>query len=172
MFRIREAARSANALLRRGIVGALRRTSCVESGMNDPTREHHERENAVNHPSTQEPRAHEAGLRRLPRVIAGIRNRLLPHLHSASEPCRIPAPVRIPVRRPMPRLSLAPVGLALGLALTLALAASEAPASTAWAVNADGRLVDVEVLVDGQAAPLYSKPGTWDRRYFQAFRGR
>jgi len=72
----------------------------------------------------------------------------------------------------MPRVSAAPAA-AIGLALALALAAApEAPASTAWAVNADGRLVDVEVLVDGQAAPLYWKSGTWDRRYFQAFRGR
>src|SRR5262249_13128104 len=35
-----------------------------------------------------------------------------------------------------------------------------------------GRLVDVEVLVDGSSAPLYVKPWAWDRRYFQAFRGR
>jgi len=39
-----------------------------------------------------------------------------------------------------------------------------------WAV--DGRLVDVSVRVDGSTTPLYAKSGTWDRRYFQAFKGR
>jgi hypothetical protein len=39
----------------------------------------------------------------------------------------------------------------------------------AWA---NGRLVDVQVRVDNQAAPLYFAPGRDDRRYFQAFAGR
>ena len=37
---------------------------------------------------------------------------------------------------------------------------------------ADGDLVSVEVQVDGQSAPLYFRPGTFDRHYFQAFEGR
>jgi hypothetical protein len=36
--------------------------------------------------------------------------------------------------------------------------------------NADGRLVDVRVLVNGHSAPLYTAPGRYDRSYFQAFR--
>jgi hypothetical protein len=36
----------------------------------------------------------------------------------------------------------------------------------------DGNVVDVRVLVDGRAAPLYQRDGAWDRRYVQAFRGR
>ena len=83
----------------------------------------------------------------------------------ASEPCRIPVPVRIPVRRPFPGLHLV-AGL-----IGLTLAAAPASASR-WEYATNGRLVDVEVMVDGSAAPLYQKPGAWDRRYFQAFRGR
>ncbi len=37
---------------------------------------------------------------------------------------------------------------------------------------ADGRLVDVQLRVDGEASPLYVGPGHDDRRYFQAFAGR
>jgi len=37
---------------------------------------------------------------------------------------------------------------------------------------ADGSLVDVQVKVEGRDAPLYFRPGTWDRHYFQAFKGR
>jgi len=37
---------------------------------------------------------------------------------------------------------------------------------------AEGNLVDVQVRVDGQAAPLYLAPGRNDRRYLQAFAGR
>ena len=37
---------------------------------------------------------------------------------------------------------------------------------------ADGRLVDVQLLVDGQPAPLYFAPGRSDRHYLQAFAGR
>jgi hypothetical protein len=37
---------------------------------------------------------------------------------------------------------------------------------------ADGRLVDVQLLVDGQPAPLYFAPGRNDRHYLQAFTGR
>ena len=37
---------------------------------------------------------------------------------------------------------------------------------------AEGQVLDVQVLVDGQASPLYFAPGRKDRRYFQAFTGR
>src|ERR1044072_3481017 len=38
--------------------------------------------------------------------------------------------------------------------------------------TADGNLVDVQVLVDGQTSPLFFRPGTLDRHYFQAFQNR
>src|SRR5437016_8959731 len=38
--------------------------------------------------------------------------------------------------------------------------------------TADGNLVDVQVKVDGRTAPLYFRPGTSDRHYFQAFQDR
>ena len=37
---------------------------------------------------------------------------------------------------------------------------------------ADGRLVDVQLRVDGEASPLFVGPGHDDRHYFQAFAGR
>src|SRR5262245_60495579 len=115
---------------------------------------------------TLEPPNPRPGLLRLPRVLAGIRDRIS-NLILAIEPCRLPLPAPIPVRRPYPQ-ALA-FGLALGVALAVAPAAH---ATSAWESEADGRLVDVEVLVDGSSAPLYVKPWAWDRRYFQAFRGR
>ena len=67
--------------------------------------------------------------------------------------------------------------LAASAAIALALAAPAARAhggddATRWDRSARGSLVDVQVLVDGSAAPLYFAPGRWDRRYFEAFRGR
>jgi hypothetical protein len=69
--------------------------------------------------------------------------------------------------------------LAACAALALALSAAPARASryddadgARWDRTANGSLVDVQVLVEGQAAPLYFAPGRWDRRYFQALRGR
>lgn len=47
--------------------------------------------------------------------------------------------------------------------------------STVWRgleTWADGNLVDVQVRVDGEAAPLYWAQGRNDRRYLQAFAGR
>lgn len=91
--------------------------------------------------------------------------------------CRIPLPVPIPVpQKRMPRVML-------GALMTLAMAtAGFAQAAPAWNVNPnvpistrsqiEGQLVDVQVLVDGSAAPLYVRPGAWDRSYFQAFKGR
>ncbi len=116
--------------------------------------------------------------RTAPEAEPGLTRRILDHLRGrvihplrqialAFEPCRIPAPVLIPVRRPR---VIAKV-LAPMLALTLCSFAPAARASHPEYV-ADGRLVDVEVLVDGSTAPLYAGPDGWDRRYFQAFRGR
>jgi hypothetical protein len=67
--------------------------------------------------------------------------------------------------------------LAAAVALALALAAPTARAHdgddvTRWDHSARGNLVDVQVLVEGRAAPLFLAPGRWDRRYFEAFRGR
>jgi hypothetical protein len=36
----------------------------------------------------------------------------------------------------------------------------------------DGRLVDAQIRVDGESAPLYYAPGRFDRHYVQAFAGR
>ena len=65
--------------------------------------------------------------------------------------------------------------LAACAALALVLSAAPARASrydesggNRWDRAANGRLVDVQVLVEGQAAPLYFAPGRWDRHYFQA----
>lgn len=61
------------------------------------------------------------------------------------------------------------------LALMAAVAASPAHAwigdsnDDTWA---NGRLVDVQIRVDGEAAPLYWSPRNDDRRYVQAFAGR
>jgi hypothetical protein len=58
---------------------------------------------------------------------------------------------------------------------TLALGfAARASWSAQWDnfdATADGRLVDVQVLVNGRVSPLYNAPGRDDRSYFQAFRG-
>ncbi len=70
--------------------------------------------------------------------------------------------------------------LAACAALALVLSAAPARASSAvddggtgrWDRTASGSLVDVQVLVGDRATPLYLAPGRWDRRYFQAQRGR
>ena len=116
-----------------------------------------------------EPRDARDGHFPLQRLLASHGERSIAPLHSTVEPCRLPIPAPIPVRRPMPKLAAA---LALSFALCAALGVTAARASSAWQSSADGRLVDVEVLVDGNSAPLYWKSGAWDRRYFQAFRGR
>jgi len=61
------------------------------------------------------------------------------------------------------------------LALIAAGAALASPAHASWRDEeswAEGRLVDVQIQVDGDAAPLYWSPRNDDRRYFQAFAGR
>ncbi len=64
------------------------------------------------------------------------------------------------------------VGLALASSAGPAAASHPETATAAWDRAARGSLVDVQVLVEGRSAPLYLAPGHWDRRYFQAFRGR
>jgi hypothetical protein len=133
--------------------------------MNDPTRATHERRSAMTARSSLAPRVARAGLLRMP-AFAGLRNRLFTHRSHDLEPSQLPVPAPSPAPRP------SAAGLALGLVLGALLAAAPAARAGAWSSTSDGRLVDVEVLVDGSSAPLYVKPGAWDRRYFQAFRGR
>jgi hypothetical protein len=93
-------------------------------------------------------------------------------------------PTAVALRRPDPRpLAVLAAGLAATLALSF-LAATPArgdderfrsrhlPPSQRFDTWADGRLVDVQILVDGQAVPLYFAPGRFDRHYLQAFAGR
>ena len=101
----------------------------------------------------------------------------------AVEPCRVPSPVPIPVPR-RPRVFAAVMAGALAIA-----ALPNASLAQAWHGNgngngygnrsgdfefaADGRLVDIQVQVDGiGTVPLYTANGRFDRRYFQAFKGR
>ncbi len=70
-------------------------------------------------------------------------------------------------RRPVPAYLL----LIGALSLTLAGAAAAGHDIHPDPV-AGGDLIDVQVRVDGRSTPLYTAPGRWDRRYFQAFRGR
>ena len=79
----------------------------------------------------------------------------------------------------MPTTTTTIRSLAAMAALALALGAAPAGASrygyddgTSWDRTAQGNLVDVQILVEGGSTPLYLAPGRWDRRYFQAFRGR
>lgn len=80
-------------------------------------------------------------------------------------------------RHPVPfRCALRHGLLLLGLALTAA--PSQAHERREWrdrhdpALWQEGRLVDVQVRVAGEATPLYVAPGREDRRYLQAFAGR
>jgi len=100
----------------------------------------------------------------------------------AIEPCRVPAPVPIPVPR-RPRVASAVMAAALATVAVL----PNASLAQAWHGNgngygnrqsdfefaADGRLIDVQIQVDGVGTvPLYTANGRFDRRYFQAFKGR
>jgi len=58
------------------------------------------------------------------------------------------------------------------LLTAMAVAPADAARGSRYELTADGRLVDVQVLVGGDATPLYFPAGRHDRRYFQAFRGR
>jgi len=103
------------------------------------------------------------------RFMSSRISRLLTGWTHAFEPCRLPAPVPLPVRVPrLRRVAFVPV---LMLAVAAAVPADALSASR-YELTADGRLVDVQVLVGGDATPLYFPAGRHDRRYFQAFRGR
>ncbi len=54
----------------------------------------------------------------------------------------------------------------------MAATPADAARGSRFELTADGRLVDVQVLVGGDATPLYFPGDRHDRRYFQAFRGR
>ena len=91
---------------------------------------------------------------------------------AVAEPCRVPVPAPNPVlRRPRGVRTLLAV-VAAGLVAMVSSQPAAARAASAFGYVADGQLVDVQVRVDGQSAPLYFAPGRYDRRYFQAFRGR
>jgi len=98
-------------------------------------------------------------------------NTLLQKLRQALEPCRLPVPVPIPVPRTRSPRVIATAIAAVVLAAGFAASPSEAR-TTASREEVDGRLIDVQVLVDGWAAPLYVRPGAWDKSYFQAFKGK
>ena len=101
--------------------------------------------------------------------MSSMKRSFLAGLARAFEPCRLPAPVPIPVRAPrLRRVAWIP---ALMLAVAAAVPADAARGSR-YEITADGRLVDVEVLVSNEATPLYFPNGRFDRRYFQAFKGR
>jgi hypothetical protein len=66
---------------------------------------------------------------------------------------------------------------AVALVLTMAVPALFSPAESLGGHRFPertvlGDVVDVQVLVEGEATPLYVAPGREDRSYFQAFRGR
>lgn len=105
--------------------------------------------------------------------LAGARSassRVVRKLGEALETCRLPMPVPLPVR--VPRLNAIRVLPALMLAVVAAMPAVAGVRQTAFQTTADGRLVDVQVLVEGRVAPLYFADNGTDRRYFEAFRKR
>jgi hypothetical protein len=94
----------------------------------------------------------------------------------AIEPCRVPAPVPIPVPR-RPRVASAVMAAALATVAILPQLSSaqswQGSRETDAEFTADGRLVDVQVQVEGMGTvPLYTARNKFDRRYFQAFKGR
>ena len=126
----------------------------------------------MNHASTN--------LRQLSDVPRRVSKKIIPNLTSlarfltiqaALEPCRVPVPVHIPAPRPRTIVGLALLIAALGMAgFTSTASAQRFVSNNRSAV--EGNLVNVSVLVDGSTTPLFVKPGTWDRSYFQAFRGK
>jgi hypothetical protein len=108
----------------------------------------------------------------LSRVINAVQS-----VFAAIDTCRVPVLVPVPVPR-RPRVSSIALGLAAVLMVGAPLASMAQVQSTPrwnssnFETTADGQLVDVQLMVDGQAAPLYASPRAWDRHYFQAFKGR
>ncbi len=83
-------------------------------------------------------------------------------------------PVLAPVARPAVFARRFAFAAALAGAVSLAGAAHAYDRGN-WTPEsywADGKLVDVQLQVDGQAAPLYFSPRGDQRRYFEAFAGR
>ncbi|HTO90137.1 MAG TPA: hypothetical protein VMJ70_03300 [Candidatus Sulfotelmatobacter sp.] len=64
------------------------------------------------------------------------------------------------------------LGLLALLVIGPALAGSSRANATPTLDHVDGTLLDVRVIVDGTPAPLFLKPGNWDRDYFQAFKNK
>jgi hypothetical protein len=95
-------------------------------------------------------------------------------------PCRLPDPVPIPVPRRKPGVVASAVAMLFGVALMAGSAHAQAYQdnmhqvwrNSRWINHADGRLVDVQVEVEGQSTPLYPSPRGDARLYFQAFKGR
>jgi len=98
--------------------------------------------------------------------LASSRPRLAPTPTSFRIPVSDPISARL---RRLGRPSLAARALAWVAAAPQPVAADH---RDGFEYVADGRLVDVQVRVEGNTAPLYFAPGRFDRRYFQAFRGR
>ena len=101
--------------------------------------------------------------------MSSMSSKMLTGLAQAFGPCRLPAPVPLPVR--VPRLGRVAWIPALLLAV-VAASPADAGRGSRYELTADGRLVDVQVLVGNEATPLYFPAGRFDRRYFQAYRGR
>lgn len=100
---------------------------------------------------------------RLMRVVRGLSS-------AAFEPCRVPSPVPVPVRRPRPFSKVVVPAL---LAALMVMPISAFAWHDDWNRTAlGGDLVEVRVKVDGETAPLYVRPGEWSKRYVQAFQGR
>jgi hypothetical protein len=81
-----------------------------------------------------------------------------------------PRPALVPVRVSRSLLPLALLACMLGTVAPAQAAWQSSPSG--WNSTADGNLVDVQVVVNGNQAPLYFRPGGEDRYYFQAYAGR
>jgi len=96
-------------------------------------------------------------------------NLILDLVRAARERCRLPLPVPLPLPIRRPRVIL---GAALAAALAVTTLGASGAHATPSRPQVDGRLVDVQVLVDGWPTPLFARPGVWDKSYFQAFHGK
>jgi hypothetical protein len=108
------------------------------------------------------------------RIQSSRLSRVFTALREAIEgPCRLPVEVPIPVPVRRPNLALAGTLGILLMASTSGAAAYQDPWNR-WVDNAaNGQLVDVQVMIEGQATPLYPAPRFNDSRlYFEALQGR
>jgi len=94
----------------------------------------------------------------------------------AVDPCRVPVPVPIPMpRRPRALAAMAAAAFVTVATLpSLSLADREGRyGQSNFELTTDERLMNVQMQMSGLGTvPLYTANGRWDRRYFQAFRGR